>query len=172
MCKVKIQGCARDFPLLNHTPRTFDVAIGLIQKDISDKTDDIHKQIKRIEINKDEITRYKHDLLNMQKQLDFFHYSLTLLKTDLVPDMLQHEIKANENKNTILDHRKQNLLLKSRFLKYRKAISIDTRLSELETKIKAAWKRDEIWAAIRDWGFSSLFVITLVIAILLNYIVK
>jgi uncharacterized secreted protein with C-terminal beta-propeller domain len=113
------------------------------------------KQMKRIEINKDEITKYKQDLLNMQKQLDFFHYSLTSLKADHIPDMLTHQLNATKNTEKLRENKKKNVLLKSRFDRYRKAISLDTRLFELEKKINAAWRRDEIWAGIRDWGFLS-----------------
>ncbi|CAO3633575.1 unnamed protein product [Mucor hiemalis] len=134
---------------------TFDVAIGLINKEITDKTDEVYKQMKRIEINKDEITKYKQDLLNMQKQLDFFHYSLGALRSDHLSDMFTHEANALKNTNTLREHRKRNDILKSRFDRYRKVISIDTRFFELEKKIKAAWRRDEIWAGIRDWGLLS-----------------
>lgn len=111
--------------------------------------------MKRIEINKDEITKYKQDLLNMQKQLDFFHYSLGALRSDHLSDMFTHEANALKNTNTLREHRKRNDILKSRFDRYRKVISIDTRFFELEKKIKAAWRRDEIWAGIRDWGLLS-----------------
>lgn len=143
---------------------TFDVAIGLINKEITDKTDEVYKQMKRIEINKDEITKYKQDLLNMQKQLDFFHYSLSALRSDHLSDMFTHEANALKNTDTLREHRNRNVVLKSRFDRYRKVISIDTRFFELEKKIKAAWRRDEIWAGIRDWGLLSVILLTLVIA--------
>lgn len=127
----------------------------MINKDISDKTDDIYKQMKRIEINKDEITRYKQDLVNMQKQLDFFQYSLVSIRSDHLNDMLSHQANTLINTEKLKENKKKNAILKSRFDRYRKAISIDTRLFELEKKIKAAWRRDDIWAGIRDWGFLS-----------------
>ncbi len=112
--------------------------------------------MKRIEINRDEITRYKQDIFNMQKQLDFFHSSLVSIRSeDHVNDMLSHQANTMTNIEKLKENKKRNAFLKSRFDRYRKAISIDTKLFELEKKIKAAWKRDEIWAGIRDWGFLS-----------------
>lgn len=138
--------------------------MGLIHKDVSDKNDEILKQIKRIEMNKEEITKYKQDLVNMQSQLDISHYSLASLKSDHIPDMKTHQINAFKNADKMKENKKKNVMLKIGFDRYRKAISLDTRLLELESKIKAAWKSDEIWAGIRDWGFLSILLFSLVIA--------
>jgi translation elongation factor EF-4 len=129
--------------------------MNFINQQIIDKNDSIIQQIKRIEINKEEISKYKQDLYNMQKQLDFFHYSLTSLKSEHVPDMSSHQFNAIKNTEKLKDDKKRNVLIKARFDRYRKAISFDTRLVALENKIQAAWRRDEIWAGIRDWGFLS-----------------
>ncbi|KAG1449152.1 hypothetical protein G6F56_008732 [Rhizopus delemar] len=79
------------------------------------------------------------------------------------PEMRIHEASMLEGKERIKQNQKRNKVQKARFDKYRKMINIETRLLELKKKIKVAWKRDEISAGIRDWGFLSILVICLVI---------
>lgn len=142
---------------------TLDEAMILIQEDIDAKNDEIMNQMKRIELNKEDISKYKSDLMNMQGQLDIYLYSLVGIKNDHLADMKTHQINAYRNADKMKENKKKNVLLKIRFDRYRKGISLDTRLLELESKIKAAWKSDEIWAGIRDWGFLSILLISLII---------
>ncbi|KAI8083918.1 hypothetical protein BDF21DRAFT_253549 [Thamnidium elegans] len=146
---------------------TFDIAISLINKDVSNKTDEILKQMKRIEFYQEEITQYKQDLINMQKQFDIYRYSLTSIKLDHLPDMNSHQFNAQKNTEKMKETKRKNIALKGRFDKYRKAMSLETRLIELEKKIKQAWKRDEIWVGIRDWGLLSILLFFLVITVVL-----
>ncbi|GAA5799797.1 hypothetical protein HPULCUR_005215 [Helicostylum pulchrum] len=142
--------------------------IGLINKDVSNKTDEILKQMKRIEYYQEEITQYKEDLMNMQKQFDIYQYSLSSIQGDHLPEMKSHEFNAMKNTEKMKETKRKNMVLKGRFDKYRKAMSLDTRLIELEKKIKQAWKRDEIWVGIRDWGLLSILLFSLLFIIILS----
>lgn len=143
---------------------TLDEAMQLIHKDLHDKHDDIEREMKRIQQHQEEITRYRKDLVRMQSQLDMYLYSLSNIQNDHLDDMKAHETKTFRNLEKMKENKKRHGLFKSRFDKYRKAIGVETRLVELKSKIKSAWKRDEIWAGIRDWGFLSILLFLLVIA--------
>lgn len=134
---------------------TMEAAIQLMNKEILNKTDEIYKQMKRIDINKDQITNYKESLLNMQKQMEFIQVTLSTVKTDHIGDMLKHEANARKNLEILKEHRKKNVLLKGRFDKYRKVISIESRLMEVRKKIDLAVKRDEMWGFIHGYAFYS-----------------
>jgi hypothetical protein len=88
----------------------------------------------------------------MQTQFDSIHYTLHSLQKDNLQDMKQQAERIHENESKIRSNKKRNSTQRYRFEKYRKGISVETRLSELDKKIKAAYRRDEIWAGIRDWG--------------------
>lgn len=115
--------------------------------------DAIEKEMKKIMIKQEEITKYQEECQWMKTQMDAIHYSISTLLKENIPDMRSVKERVIENEQKVRINKKKNSMQKYRFEKYRKAISIETRLLELEKKIKAAWRRDEIWAGIRDWGF-------------------
>lgn len=117
--------------------------------------DAIEKEMKKITIKQEEIIKYQDECQWMQAQMDAIHYSISALLKDNIPEMKSVKERVIENEQKVRINKKKNSMQKYRFEKYRKAISIETRLFELEKKIKAAWRRDEIWAGIRDWGFLS-----------------
>lgn len=130
-------------------------AIELTEKDVVDIMNAIEYQSKRIEIAKEEISFYTSSLNTVNEQMEI---NLQMIKSSLknnIPEMKSHQANIRENKEKMKYNRKRNLMQKARFDKYRKVINIETRLFELEKKIKVAWKRDEISAGIRDWGFLS-----------------
>ncbi|KAI7889414.1 uncharacterized protein EV154DRAFT_514612 [Mucor mucedo] len=141
---------------------TLDEAMTLIHKDLCEKHDDIEREMKRIEYNKEEIRRYRENLIGMQAQLDMYLYSLVSIQNDHLTDMKAHENKSYRNAEKIKETKRRNAYLKSRFEKFRQAISIDTRLMELERKIAAACKRDEIWAKVRDLILSTLLILLVI----------
>lgn len=130
-------------------------AIVYINQDIERMQDAIEKEMKKITIKQEEIIKYEDECKLMQIQMDAIHYSISGLLKDNIPEMKAIRERVIENEQKVRLNKKKNNMQKYRFEKYRKAISIETRLIELEKKIEAAWKRDEIWAAIRDWGFLS-----------------
>jgi hypothetical protein len=130
-------------------------AIVYINQDIERIQDAIEKEMKKITIKQEEIIKYEDECKLMQIQMDTIHYSISGLLKDNIPEMKAIRERVIENEQKVRLNKKKNNMQKYRFEKYRKAISIETRLIELEKKIEAAWKRDEIWAAIRDWGFLS-----------------
>lgn len=141
------------------------MAIQLMHKDVLNQWNEISKQKKRIEINQEEMERYKQDLINMQKQLDVYHDSLGSIRQEHFSEMKSHQLNTNKTTDKIKETKKKNMILRSRFDKYRKTMSLETRLIELEKKIQAAWKRDEIWVGIRDWGLLSLLLFSFLICL-------
>lgn len=141
------------------------MAIQLMHKDVLNQWNEISKQKKRIEINQEEMERYKQDLINMQKQLDIYHDSLGSIRQEHFSEMKSHQLNTNKTTDKIKETKKKNMILRSRFDKYRKTMSLETRLIELEKKIQAAWKRDEIWVGIRDWGLLSLLLFSFLICL-------
>lgn len=130
-------------------------AIVYINQDIERMQDAIEKEMKKITIKQEEIVKYEDECKWMQTQMNAIHYSISGLLKDNIPEMKAIRERVNENEQIVRLNKKKNNMQKYRFEKYRKAISIETRLIELEKKIEAAWRRDEIWAGIRDWGFLS-----------------
>ncbi|KAG2215821.1 hypothetical protein INT46_007444 [Mucor plumbeus] len=139
-------------------------AIVYINQDIERMQDAIEKEMKKITIKQEEIIKYEDECKLMQIQMDAIHYSISGLLKDNIPEMKAIRERVIENEQKVRLNKKKNNMQKYRFEKYRKAISIETRLIELEKKIEAAWKRDEIWAAIRDWGFLSVLLLSFTIA--------
>ena len=130
-------------------------AIVYINQDIERMQDAIEKEMKKMTIKQEEVIKYEDECKWMQTQMDAIHYSISGLLKDNIPEMKAIRERVVENEQKVRLNKKKNIMQKYRFEKYRKAISIETRLIELEKKIKAAWRRDEIWAGIRDWGFLS-----------------
>lgn len=137
-----------------------DKAIEVLRSDIELLQDEIEKEIKKIHLNQEEIMKYKEEFILMQTQFDTIQYTLNSLVKDNLQDMKQQAERIQDNEAKVRHNKKRNSIQQYRFEKYRKGISIETRLSELDKKIKAAYRRDEIWAGIRDWGsFISKFSI-------------
>ncbi|KAI8059957.1 uncharacterized protein B0P05DRAFT_574824 [Gilbertella persicaria] len=133
---------------------SMDHALGLLHHHVQTMQDNIEKEIKRIRVYQEDIVKYREHMILMDTQLDTMHYSLTMMHKD-IPEMKAQKERVQENEIKVRSNQKKHNIQKHRFEKYRKAISIDTRLVELKKKIDAAWKRDEIWASIRDWGLLS-----------------
>lgn len=127
--------------------------IELHQKDIQSIQDRIEYEKRRIEIKKEEIMYFIHSLNNMNEQIENYSQSMKSILHNNLPLMKAHQSNIIDNSDKLKYNRKKNLLQKARFDKYRKTINAETRLLELEKKIKIVWKRDEIYAGIRDWGF-------------------
>ncbi|KAI9469091.1 MAG: hypothetical protein EXX96DRAFT_103711 [Benjaminiella poitrasii] len=152
-----------------------DIAVDLMKDNINSIQDEIEKELKKIEIKQQEIISYEQELSLMQSQLDTFHYSLTTSRDILLRDMTgMREGSLAENEMTIKLNKKRYHVQRHRLLKYynkNNSVSgnIEIRLFELEKKIKAVWRRDEIWAGIRDWGFLSILLFLLIIATFLAW---
>lgn len=127
--------------------------IELHQKDIQSIQDRIEYEKRRIEVKKEEIMYFIHSLNNMNEQIENYSQSMKSILHNNLPLMKAHQSNIIDNSDKLKYNRKKNLLQKARFDKYRKTINAETRLLELEKKIKIVWKRDEIYAGIRDWGF-------------------
>jgi predicted RNA binding protein with dsRBD fold (UPF0201 family) len=132
-----------------------DKAIDFIKNDIESIQDDIEREIRKITLSQEEIIKYQQEFEWMQTQLDSTRYSLASIMKENLIVMKLHKERALENKLKIQENKNKNTAQKHRFEKYRRAITIETRLFELEKKITAAWRRDEIWAQMRDLGFPS-----------------
>ncbi|CAO3619533.1 unnamed protein product [Mucor fragilis] len=139
-------------------------AIVYINQDNERMQDAIEKEMKKIMIKQEEITKYQEECQWMKTQMDAIHYSISTLLKENIPDMRSVKERVIENEQKVRINKKKNSMQKYRFEKYRKAISIETRLLELEKKIKAAWRRDEIWAGIRDWGFLTVLLFFFLVA--------
>lgn len=145
-----------------------DKAIDVMRSDIELLSDEIEKEIKKINMNQEEIMKYREEFILMQTQFDTIQYTLNSLAKDNLPDMKQQSERIHENDAKVRQNKKRNSVQKYRFEKYRKGISIETRLSELDKKIKAAYRRDEIWAGIRDWGSFIVILLFMIIATVLT----
>ena len=128
-------------------------AIELHQKDIQSIQDRIEYEKRRIEIKKEEIMYFIHSLNNINEQIENYSQSMKSILHNNLPLMKAHQSTIIDNSDKLKYNRKKNLLQKARFDKYRKTINAETSLLELDKKIKIVWKRDEIYAGIRDWGF-------------------
>ncbi|ORE11514.1 hypothetical protein BCV72DRAFT_324417 [Rhizopus microsporus var. microsporus] len=133
--------------------KTMEQTIELHQRDIQSIQDRIEYEKRRIEIKKEEIMYFIHSLNNMNEQIENYSQSIKSILHNNLPLMKAHQSNIIDNNDKLKYNRKKNLLQKARFDKYRKTINAETRLLELEKKIKIVWKRDEIYAGIRDWGF-------------------
>ncbi|KAG1170476.1 hypothetical protein G6F70_007693 [Rhizopus microsporus] len=141
--------------------KTMEQAIELHQKDIQSIQDRIEYEKRRIEIKKEEIMYFIHSLNNINEQIENYSQSMKSILHNNLPLMKAHQSTIIDNSDKLKYNRKKNLLQKARFDKYRKTINAETRLLELEKKIKIVWKRDEIYAGIRDWGFIVVFILSL-----------
>lgn len=115
----------------------------------------IENETKRIQGYQEEITHYGNQCAWMDNQLNSTHASLYLFYRDTMPQMKAQRERMIQNELKVRIHQKKHIVQKQRFERYRKVMSIDTRLAELKKKIQVAWKQDEVWLGIRDWGLLS-----------------
>ncbi|KAI9255554.1 hypothetical protein BY458DRAFT_519962 [Sporodiniella umbellata] len=137
--------------------RTFEEALGNLrweQEALERAIKDQHRRIKTAQ----GCIRSSREKLGCMMQAEWDQVKISL---DRLPSMKVHEANLWENQEKMVDNQKKNRLQTQRFNNYRKQINIETRLLELEKKIAIAWKRDEISAGIRDWGFLSILILGL-----------
>ncbi|KAI8332761.1 hypothetical protein BD560DRAFT_415259 [Blakeslea trispora] len=125
----------------------------------------IENETKRIQGYQEEITHYGNQCAWMDNQLNSTHASLYLFYRDTMPQMKAQRERMIQNELKVRIHQKKHIVQKQRFERYRKVMSIDTRLAELKKKIQVAWKQDEVWLGIRDWGLLSIIFIVVMTTI-------
>ncbi|OBZ91728.1 hypothetical protein A0J61_00183 [Choanephora cucurbitarum] len=160
------QICDHAISLSPYTPDasiTLPEALDGLRQTIQILYDKIEYETNRIHMYQEEMARYRDQCGWMDSQLDAIHSSFDLFYRDTMPEMKAQRERMIQNELKVRIHQKKHKTQKQRFERYRKAMSIDTRLTELKKKIQVAWKQDEVWLGIRDWGLLSVILIVLMV---------
>ncbi|KAI7904531.1 uncharacterized protein BX663DRAFT_550205 [Cokeromyces recurvatus] len=148
---------------------SLDEAVYFMKNNIESIQDEIEREMIKIRLKQEEIIRYTDDLDFIQSQLESLQYTLTTNKDLLLRDMvLQRESSLVKNEMKIKANKKRYYLQIQRLLKYYNRNNtiidnVDRCLVQLERKIKNTYKRDEVWTSIRDWGFLTVLLFSLII---------
>ncbi|KAI8987817.1 hypothetical protein BDF20DRAFT_290837 [Mycotypha africana] len=153
----------------------FDTAIQQTKHYIERLQDQIEKELSNIRLYRESILHYSNSLnVLYQENLSEQLYDQTLLQqaAPLLQEMRDIREKIiTENTLKIQLYRKCNESSLARFERRyynnsnsKKQIDLEERFRELDTRIKLAYKRHEIWSGIRDWGLFSILLVTFILA--------